>query len=202
MACLAQPPVDRERRVDDARLLHVDADERAERLGDLHDALDVGVRQLLVELEAEVRELERDVAGKLLGVEALENASVLVRHGLRVGAVTDALAEERGVRMEPLAGEAAQHDHALVERLAGHEPARPEAHAVPVHEAPDVPIVGGVEDPCAEHRVRAAGRAHRVATPTFCASHASSSAASPPSRSRSGCRTSDRRALPAGRRCA
>ena len=99
---LAQPPVDPERRVDDARLLHVDPHEAPEALGHVHDALDVRVRELLVELEAEMRELERDVDGQRLGVEPLEDAPVLVRDRLGLGAVADALAEQRRVGVQPL----------------------------------------------------------------------------------------------------
>ena len=98
--------------------------------------------------------------------------------------------------MEPLAGEAAQHDHALVERLAGHEPARAEPHAVPVHEAPDVPVVGGRRTPSRSTRSRGRPRSPRGHS-HLCASQASSSAASAASRSAAAAGRPTERALPA-----
>ena len=113
---LAQPAVDAERRVDDARLLHVDPDEAAEPLRDLDDPLDVRVRDLLVELEAEMGQLERDVRtaasprARRSSTRPYSSATASAS-----AAVADALAEERRVRVEPLLGEATQDGDALVE---------------------------------------------------------------------------------------
>ena len=68
-ALFAQPAVDAQRRVDELRLLHVDADERSPRSSSC--AMFV-VRELLVDLEPEVRELQRDVRAQLLRGDALD----------------------------------------------------------------------------------------------------------------------------------
>ena len=137
---------------------------RSEPLGDLHDPLDVRVRELLVELEPEVRELQRDVAGQLLRVEPFEDAPVLVRDRLRLGGVAHALAEQRRVRVEPLVCEAVQHCDARVDRLAGDEPGGAEPHSVAAHEA----LVGAADHTERDQRVE--GEAFSIAA--FCSSRA------------------------------
>src|SRR6185503_18978422 len=193
---LAQPAIDAEGRVDDVRLLHVDPDEAAEPLGDLHDLLDIRVRDLLVELEAEMGQLECDVARQILRMETLEHTAVLARDRLRLAAVANALAEQRRVRVEPLIGEATQDGDARVEVLARDEARRAEPHPVAAHEALDMAIVGGAQDPRAEHGVRTARDGHAARAPTSAASQPSSSAISAGSRSRRGGRTSGRRGTP------
>ena len=100
---------------------------------------------------------------QLLRVQPLEDPAVLVGHRLGLRAVADALAEQRRVRVEALIRETPQRDDALVERLAGDEAGRPEAHAVAAHEPLDVPVVGRAEDPRAQHGVRPRRGAHAVA---------------------------------------
>ena len=63
--------------VDVGGLLHVDADERAERARVGDDALDVRCRFLLGEGEPEVRQLERDVRAQLVRGEPVEDPLVL-----------------------------------------------------------------------------------------------------------------------------
>ena len=183
-------------RVDDSRLLHVDPDEAAEALGDFHDLLHVRVRDLLVELEAEVGQLQRDVARQLLRVETLEHAAVFARDRLGLAAVADALAEQRGIRVEPLIGEATEDGDALVDVLTGDEARRAEPHPVAAHEALHMAVVGGAQDPRAEHGVRTARHGHAARAPTSAASQPSSSAISAVSRSRRGGRTSGRSGTP------
>ncbi len=86
-AVLAQPAVDAERRVDERRLLHVDADERVEVAGVLDEPLDVPVRELLVELEPEMGELEGDVRAQPLVDEPGDHVLVLGDDDRRLGLV-------------------------------------------------------------------------------------------------------------------
>ncbi len=187
--CFPQAPVDAERRVEHARLLHVDPDEALEALGDLDHALDVRVGELLVELEPEVCQLQRDVARELLRVEALEDAPVLLGDGLRLGWIAHALAEQRRVRVETLVRQAPQYGDALVQRLARDEPRRAQPHPVLAHEAPHVAVVGRAQDHRAQHRVGLLRDAQATAAPSSSSSHASSAACSASSRSRNGGRT-------------
>ena len=126
----------------------------------------------------------------------LEDPAVLLRDGLALRSVADALAEQGRVRVEALVGQPPEHDDALVEGLAGDEPRRAEPHPVPAHEASDVAVVGGAQDHRAEGRVRRLRDAHAAAVPSSSVSHDSSDACSAVSRSRSGGRTSGRTGMP------
>ena len=107
---------------------------------------------LLVEGEAEVRELERDVRLQLLGDEALDDRLVLVGDGGGALGVGDRLAEQRRVRVQPRVVEPAQHADALVEGLAGDEAARADPPAVALHEPLQSRAVGRVQDRGARQR--------------------------------------------------
>ncbi len=146
MPGVAEALVDPQGHVDVLRLLHVDADECAEPARDGGDALDVRVRELLVEREAEVRELERDVRLQLLGDESFHDRLVLLCDRGRAGRVGDGLAEQRGVRVEPCVVQPSQHRHAVVERLAGDEAGCADTLAVLLHQPLKAVAVGGVED--------------------------------------------------------
>ena len=122
----AQAAVDPERRGDELRLLHVDPDERSLR----EQPPQVCVRELLVDLEPEVGELQRDVRAKLLGRDPVEHPLVCSDDLIRLARLEDALAEQRRVGVQPLLVQAAEHADAVVERLAGDEASRAEAHAV------------------------------------------------------------------------
>ena len=126
----AEAAVDPERCVDELRLLHVDADERPFAEQPAH----VRVRELLVDLEPEVRELQRDVRAQLLGRDPVEHLLVRRDDPLGLPRLEDALAEQRRVRVQPLLVQAAEHGDALVERLAGDEARGAEPHAVPPDE--------------------------------------------------------------------
>ena len=121
---LAQRPVHPERRIDEGRLLHVEPDEVPARGGVGDELADVGLRELLVEGEPEVRELERDVDPQLLGRDAVEDLPVGVDDDAGLGLAADALAEQRRVGAKPFSLSRRSDDDRLVERLAGHEPAR------------------------------------------------------------------------------
>ena len=116
------------------------------------DSLDVQVRRLLVEGEAEVRELERDVGAELLGGESVENALVLDHDCRRLLRRTDVLTEQRRVRAQPGLVEPAQHRDAFVERLSCDEASRAQPHAVPVDDPAQPPAVGGAENRRAGNR--------------------------------------------------
>jgi len=76
VAALTQPAVDPKRGVDVARLLHVDADEVAQ-LPRVSDELrDVALCELLVDREAKVRELERDVRPQTLRGDPIQHPAV------------------------------------------------------------------------------------------------------------------------------
>ena len=109
-------------------------------------ALDVLVGELLVEGEAEVRELERDVRLQLLGDEPLDDRLVLGSDGGGALGVRDRLAEERRVRVETRVVELPQHRDARVERLAGDEAGRADPLAVALDEALHARALGRMED--------------------------------------------------------
>ena len=144
--CRTEPLVDAQCRVDEVGLLHVDAEERAELTGSRDEPFDVLVRDILVERQPEVRELQRDVGLEVLGDEPLENPLVLVRDGGGTGCVGNRLAKQRRVRMEPRVVQPAQHRDALVERLARDEARRADAPPVLLYEPLEALAVRRVED--------------------------------------------------------
>src|SRR5581483_4628955 len=91
-ALLSQPAIAAQRRVDEGRLLHVDPDEGPEALRVLYEPLDVRVRELLVELEAEMRELEGDIRAQSFRDEPRDRLLVRRDDGLRLRLVADSLA--------------------------------------------------------------------------------------------------------------
>ena len=146
VALLAQRPEHAQRRVDERRLLHVEPDEVADAGGVRDELADVRARELLVEAEPEVRQLQRDVDPQPLGRDAVEDLPVRLDDDARLGLVVDALAEQRRVGLEAAVVEPPQHDDRVVERLAGDEPGRAEAHPVPAHAPLQPRAVRGGED--------------------------------------------------------
>ena len=143
---VAESLVDAQRHLDVVRLLHVDADERLELFRPACQALDVLVRELLVEGEAEVRELECDVRLQLLGDEALDDRLVLGSDGGGALGVRDRLAEQCRVRVQAVVVEPPEHRDARVERLACDEASRADPLAVALHEALHARALGRMED--------------------------------------------------------
>ena len=186
---LAEAPVDRERRIDVARLLHVHAHEVAVPRRMRREAREVLARQLRVEREAEVGRLDREVRAQPRARDAVEHALVLLDDRLRLAGLADALAEQRRVREQPALVELPEHRHRLLERLTGDEAPRAEAHPVPADEAADRLALGGGEDhPSRERvdRVREHVRRSRQAPRRAPRSRASRRAPSPPSPRRDG----------------
>ena len=134
VAGVAQPLVQTQRRVDVLRLLHVDAKERPKLAGALDQSCDVRVCSLLVEGQAEVRELESDVRLQLLRNEALDDLLVFGGDRGRALGVRYRLAEERRVRIQARVVQLAQDGDARLERLACDEASGTHAPAVPLHE--------------------------------------------------------------------
>ena len=104
------------------------------------EPLDVLVGGLLVEGEAEVRELQRDVRAQLLRGEPVEHLDVCVDDSRDARRVGDRLAEQRRVRVEAGLVQPSENGDALVERLAGDEAAGAESHPVAA-----APRAAGVE---------------------------------------------------------
>jgi len=146
VAALTEVPVDAERRVDVTRLLHVDPDEVAEGRGMRDELGEVALRELLVDREAEMRELEGDVRPQLLRIDAVEHLAVSGDDGTCLRLVADALAEQGRVRQQPVVVQPPQYGHRIVERLTGHEARGAEAEAVLLDEALEVRALGGRED--------------------------------------------------------
>ncbi len=146
MARVAEALVDAQRHLDVLRLLHVDAEERPERLGTGDEPLDVGVGDLLVDGEAEVRQLERDVCLQLLGDEPLDDGLVLGRDGSGTRCVGSRLAKQRRVRVEPRLVQLPEHADARVERLACDEPRCADAPTVALDEVLQPRALGRMED--------------------------------------------------------
>ena len=131
----------------------------------LHEPFHVRVRELLVELEAEVGELEGDVRAQPFSDEPRDRLLVRGDDGLRLGFVADALAEERRVRREAALVQPAQYGDAVVEGLAGHEPPGAEPHAVPRDEALDARAVRCGEDRAAHCVVGSRRETHSTGEP-------------------------------------
>ena len=148
VACFAEPAVDAERGFDARRLLHIHAEEVAVPRGMPDELRDIPVRELLVEREAKVRQLERDVRAEAFRRDPVEELAVRGddRSGLGLG--RDALAEERRVREQALVVQAAQDGHGGVEALSRDEARGTEPEAVPLHEPPDGGTVGGGRGSC------------------------------------------------------
>ena len=140
------------------RLLHVDADEVAALRRVLDELGDVALRELLVDREAEMRELERDVRPQPLRVDAVEHLAVGGDDRARLGLVAHALAEERRVREQALVVQPPQDGDGRVEALAGDEARGAEPEAVPLHEPLQARAVRGREDQAAERRSLPPGR--------------------------------------------
>ena len=124
VARLTEAAVDPQGRLDQARLLHVDPNEVPELARPLDEALDVHVGQLLVELEAEMSELERDVDREPLGRDALQDLPVARDDGVGLDLAPDALAEQRRVRVKALRRQLLERRDTVVERLTGDDIAR------------------------------------------------------------------------------
>ena len=140
---------------------------------------DVAVRELLIDREAEVRELDREVRPQPLRVDAVEHLGVRADHRACLGLVAHALAEQRRVREETVVVQPPEHRHGIVERLAGDEPRGAEPEAVPLDEALQPWAVGRSECEAAE-------RAHAPHSRTIRSTSTRSSSVSP----RIGARTS------------
>src|SRR5205823_3920964 len=115
------------------------------------------VGELLVEAEPEVRELERDVRLQLLGGDPVEHLAVRVDDGPALVGCLHVLAEKRGVREQPLLVQAPQYGDELIERLAGDEPRRAQAHAVAPDEVVEPGAVGECENRPPRRRVGGLG---------------------------------------------
>jgi hypothetical protein len=128
---------------------------------------DVRVRRLLVEREAEMCELERDVRTQVLGRKPVQDLLVRPHDGFRPGSIGNRLAEERRVRVESGLVQAVQHGDALVERLAGDEARGSEAHPVSADDALERRAVGRPEDCGSRERHERCGQAgHAGREPT------------------------------------
>ena len=146
MPGVAETLVDPQRHLHVVRLLHVDAEERVELACTCDEALDVRVRHILVEAEAEVRQLESDVRLQLLGDEPLDDLLVFGGDGRRALLVRSRLPEQRRVRVQAAVVESAQHRDALVERFAGDEASGAHALAVVLRDPLQSGVLGCVED--------------------------------------------------------
>ena len=115
---------------------------------------EVAVRELLVDREAEVRELERDVRPQPFGLDAVEQLAVRGDDRARLGLVAHALAEQRRVRQEAVVVQPPQDRDRCVEALAGDEARGAEPEAVPLDEALQPRAVGAARMQAAERRSR------------------------------------------------
>ena len=93
VAVSPEPAVEVERLVRGARVLHVDADEDAARLGVEHEVRDERAAQRRVELEPEARELDRDVRVEPIGVDRRERLVVGAGEGPGLVRSRDLLAQ-------------------------------------------------------------------------------------------------------------
>src|SRR5581483_12321943 len=134
-------------------LLHVHPDEVAEAGRMPDERLHVLVGELLVEVEPQVRELERDVRLQLLRGDPVEHFPVRVHDGAALVRRVHVLAEQRRVRQQALLVEPPEHGDELLERLAGDETRRAEPHPVLADEVVEPRAVGEREDRLPRRRV-------------------------------------------------
>jgi hypothetical protein len=120
----ARPAEEIERRVHVARLLHVDPDEGAERRRARRERTDVRRTRLAIDVEPEVRELDRDLRRQSARAQPLEDVEVAVANGGALGAGRDLLAELREQRADPLAPEPRRGVEGRAGVLARQEPPR------------------------------------------------------------------------------
>jgi len=107
-----------------ARALHVEPDEEAGRLRPLEDPAEVLDRSRPVHVEAESRQLQRNVAVDPRSQDGVDDLEVVACRGLGLGRIRDALAQMvEGEQQPPLLDGAGRVDR-IVERLAGDEAAR------------------------------------------------------------------------------
>src|SRR6185437_5435054 len=185
VTALAKPPVDAQRRLEGARLLHVHPDEVADARRMLDELGHIALREFLVDRESEVRELDGDVRLQSLRMDAVEHLAVGGDDGAGLRLVAYTLAEQRRVREETVLVQPPEHRHGIVEGLAGDEPCGAEPEAIPLDEALQPRAVGRREYEAAE-------RAHEPHSCTIRSTSARSSSVSP----RSGARTSARIGTP------
>ena len=119
MPLVAQLAVQRERAVGRRRVLHVDPHEPAAGRGIDDDRLEVLAAEVVVELEPERRELDRDVRVELLVVEPREHVVVLTRDRARLVGARDLLAEHVDGRELPFRVQPSDDAHRVVERRPG-----------------------------------------------------------------------------------
>src|SRR5205814_6413925 len=91
----ADAPGQVERRVDVARLLHVDPHEVAQRGRPGGQGAHVGEAALGVDVEAELGRLDGDLRVDPAGADAFQGVEIMGRHRVRFAAVGDALAQTR-----------------------------------------------------------------------------------------------------------
>ncbi len=145
MTLLPQCFEDIERHLRIRRALHVDADEEPRRIRPGEDLPDVVHRARAIDVEAELRQLERDVPADAGGDDRLADLAILARGGVGVRKAAHAFAQviERDEQAACLHG--ASGVKGLGGRLAGDEPAREAprpAHAVTRRECLEVLALG------------------------------------------------------------
>ena len=145
-AALAQACVDAQRRVDEARLLHVDADEVAERRRVVDDGGDVLEGELLVDQQPEMRQLHRHVDLQPALGDPVEDGAELVHDDARLVRRAHVLTEQRRVRAQPARVQPREHVETFVERLAGDEARAAEPHPVAADERADAAVRRRGED--------------------------------------------------------
>ena len=147
------------------------------RVGD--QALEVRVRSLLLDAEAEMSQLQGDVCAQALNAQPVEDHLVLAHGRSRSREVGDRLAEKRRVRVQPGVVQPSQDGDALVERLACDEARGAEAHPVAVHETAQQAALGRPQDrrswqrrqscPHLAQAARAYPAVHKAGTTDACA---------------------------------
>ena len=124
-----------ERALGVVRALHVEPDEAVEGGGPLQNGRHVGHAQLLRDVEAHLRELDRDVDLGAARGHAVEHAEVLIARRHRLGLGADALAQEVERGGDPSPAQLPGRLDPLLDRLARHEPGgESPGEAVPAHE--------------------------------------------------------------------
>ena len=118
---LAEPPVDREGRIDVGNRLHVEEQMLAEGGGALREAAQSLERLLRVEVQTQVRRLHGDLGVETSPFDQVEEPEVVLRDGIGVGRALDVLPQERERHRDAFRRKSFRGLEGVLHRLAGHE---------------------------------------------------------------------------------
>ncbi len=140
------------------RAFHVDPQPAAVGAGRVGERAQVADAQLGIDIEAQLRRLDGDLALHPAGLDALERDHVMRQHGIGFGLVGDVLAQVRERHRESELVLLGRGDQRLVERLARHEPADGQLHELAARGLALEPGTAGTSEQQAAHGIHGRAR--------------------------------------------